>query len=66
MYQKMIVRLIGCTETEARLVEGFMRLEHSTLDGLSQSKFKSEAKIGLDCVRQDPKEAELLAKSFGL
>jgi len=66
MYQKQIAKVLGCTNVEARLVEGFMRLEYGTLDNLSPQKFKSEAKIGYACVQVDPEAAKELATSYGL
>jgi hypothetical protein len=43
-----------------------MRVEHSTLDGLTPSRFRSEVKIASMCVDEGGKEnAELIAKSFG-
>ena len=50
-----------------RHVEGYMRLEHSTLDGLSRSQFSKEVNIGIQCVMADGEvNAEANAKSFGL
>ncbi len=66
MYQRMIIKLLGCTPTDARLVEGFMRLECGTLDNLSPDKFKHEALMGYTCMTVDRPEAEALAQSFGL
>ena len=52
---------------DARHVEAYIRLEHSTLDGLSISKFKKEISTGIQCVQIDgTKNAENLAKTFGL
>ena len=65
-YQEKISTLLSCDPASARLVEAYMRLEHSTLDGLSAAAFAREARIGLECVLADRPEAELLAKSFGL
>jgi len=66
LYQKEIAKVLGCSLADARLVEGYMRLEHPTLDGLSRAQFKAEAEIGLECVNQNRSEAEYLAKSYGL
>ncbi|HPD73319.1 MAG TPA: hypothetical protein PLL30_16230 [Candidatus Krumholzibacteria bacterium] len=52
---------------DPRHVEAWMRLEHSTLDGLSRSRFTAEVKTALDCIAAVPtSESESLAKSFGL
>jgi hypothetical protein len=52
---------------DPRHVEAYMRLEHSTLDGLSAIQFKKEVLIGIDCTIADGIiNAERLAKSFGL
>ncbi len=70
MYQKMIkekLTAIGYFEIDPRHIEGYMRLEHGTLDGLSKKQFDSEIIMGIECIRADGKEnAESLAKSFGL
>jgi hypothetical protein len=51
---------------DPRHIEAFMRVEHSTLDGLTPSRFRSEVKIAAMCVDEGGKEnAELIAKSFG-
>ena len=52
---------------DPRHVEGYMRLEHSTLDGLSRSEFAAEVGIGIECVLADGiQNAEANARSFGL
>jgi len=52
---------------DPRHVEAYMRLEHSTLDGLSKSQFNSEVRIGIMCTQEAGKQsAELCAQSFGL
>lgn len=66
LYQQYIMQDLGCSAKDARLVEGFMRLEHGTLDALSPELFRQEAEIGFVCVKADRKEAEILAKSYGL
>lgn len=51
---------------DPRHIEAFMRVEHSTLDGLSPSRFRSEVKIAMMAVDEGGKEfAESIAKSFG-
>lgn len=47
-------------------IEAFMRLEHSTLDGLSREQFASEVRIACECIDADPAMAPRLAASFGL
>lgn len=52
---------------DPRHIEAYMRLEHSTLDGLSRSQFSAEVSIGIACVDADGEEnAERCAQSFGL
>jgi hypothetical protein len=51
---------------DPRLIEAWMRLKHSTLDGLSPARFKREVRIAADCVDADPVASKELAKSFGL
>jgi uncharacterized lipoprotein YmbA len=52
---------------DPRHVEGYMRLEHSTLDGLSARQFNQEIEIARQCVdTAGVTESELLAQSFGL
>lgn len=52
---------------DPRHVEGYMRLEHPTLDGLTKSQFNKEVGIGIQCVMADGEmNAEANAKSFGL
>jgi len=52
---------------DPRHVEGYMRLEHSTLDGLNSAQFRREVSIGIECVIADgTTHAEILAKSYGL
>ncbi len=66
IYTKLIVELTKCKETEAPLVEGYLRLIYGTLDGLDRARFKREAKAALKDVRNDPEEARLTAESYGL
>jgi len=71
MYQQMIretmasIGKIGAADP--RHVEGWMRLERPTLDGLSRSQFTAEVKTALDCIAAaGTTESESLAKSFAL
>jgi len=52
---------------DPRHIEGYMRLEHGTLDALSASRFSEEIEISRQCIDADSySNAESLAKSFGL
>jgi hypothetical protein len=52
---------------DPRHVEGWMRLEHPTLDGLSRSQFNAEVRIALECIAAGPlADSEALADSMGL
>lgn len=65
-YQAVIKKISG-NGYDPRHIEAYMRLEHSTLDGLSRTQFAHEVRIGMDCVDEDGVEnAERCAKSFGL
>ena len=63
-YQQQI-RLIAPLH-DARHVEAYMRLEYSTLDGMSSQQFRAEVLHACKCIDADPKQAEALAQSFGL
>jgi hypothetical protein len=52
---------------DPRQVEAWMRLEHSTLDGLAPERFTSEVRVALACIAEaGSDESEALAASFGL
>lgn len=52
---------------DPRHVEGYMRLQHSTLSHLSKSEFNREVRVSVACVREGGTEAaERNAQSFGL
>ena len=52
---------------DVRHIEAWMRLEHSTLDGLSRGQFTSEVRIAAECVEAGPlADSESLARSYGL
>lgn len=54
-------------DVDAALVEGYMRLAHSTLDGLSRVGFAREVAIGVRCVdAAGLAAARDLASSYGL
>lgn len=48
-------------------VEGWMRLEHPTLDGLSASQFTREVKTAVDCIKASSEAENVsLARSYGM
>jgi len=52
---------------DPRHVEGWMRLEHGCLDGLSAEQFQREVEVALQCIAAaSAQENESLAESFGL
>lgn len=52
---------------DPRHIEGWMRLEHGCLDGLSAARFRSEVAIALECIEASTaEENEALAISEGL
>lgn len=69
-YQAMITMVaesMGRSDVDPRHIEGYMRVEHSTLDGLSSKQFRREVEIGIACVDADGYiNAERNARSFGL
>jgi hypothetical protein len=57
----------GRTDLDPRHIEAYMRLEHSTLDGLNEIRFRKEITVSILCINLDGlKNAESCAKSFGL
>ena len=66
-YQKAISEMPEASGYDPRHVEAFIRLEHSTLGGLTAGRFKKEVKIAVACIRAGGADAaERCAKSFGL
>ncbi len=58
---------LGRIGVDARHVEGWMRLEHSTLDGLSPSRFAAEVAAAIACMDEAGSEqSKALARSWGL
>jgi len=58
---------MGRLGMDPRHVEAYMRLEHSTLDGLSPAAFRREVHIGAECVDAAGLiDAESCARSFAL
>jgi hypothetical protein len=70
VYQRFIreeVARQGHIGIDPRHIEAYMRLGHSTLDGLSRRQFIDEVQIGVQCILSDGvANAESLAKSYGL
>ena len=71
IYQKKIREILALQgyigKYNPRHIEGYMRLKHSCLDGLSKQDFISEVETCRQCIEQDGiSSAESLAKSFGL
>lgn len=69
MYQTLIREILarlGRLGTEPRHVEAIMRLDHSTLDGLSAAAFECAVIDAADDATFNPQNAEALARSFGL
>lgn len=56
----------GVTDVDPVLVEGWMRLEYSTLDGLGSVAFDRSALESAQCVLVAPAESIELARSYGL
>lgn len=57
----------GRPDLDSRHVEGYMRVGHGTLDGLSWPEFEAEVLIAIDCVDEGgAAAAEENARSFGL
>ncbi|MBK9387347.1 MAG: hypothetical protein IPN34_21235 [Planctomycetes bacterium] len=44
-YAKAIAQELGCAEDEAARIEAIVRWEHATLNGLSKSRLRREARI---------------------
>ena len=70
MYRNIIKKSLAAinrTDIDPRHAEAYIRLEHSTLDGLSAEKFRQECEIAAACVDEGGiSAAEFLAESFGL
>lgn len=65
-YSSLIIELTRCAPEEAPLVEGFMRVTYSTLDGLDRNTFRREAKKALAEARANTNLAQDIARSYGL
>ena len=70
MYQQTIREILAKTGNigyDPRHIEAYMRLEHSTLDGLSKWQFDQEVLLCVECIKADGTvNAERCADSFGL
>ncbi len=70
MYATMIreaAARLGHVGANVRHVEGWMRSEHPTLDGLSRAQFREEVAVALECCREAGEEmSEAVARSHGL
>lgn len=65
-YQREIAKIVPAG-VDPRHVEGYMRLQYSTLSHLDRRTFNREVRLGVECIRQGGAEAaERNAKSFGL
>lgn len=52
---------------DPRHIEAYMRVEHTTLDGLNPRRFAAEVCLARQCVREGGRDmAERIAQSFGL
>ena len=64
---RRVMRRRGLPAVEARHVEAYMRVEHSTLDGLSAWEFADEVAVAVACVIEGGEAAaEALAQSYGM
>lgn len=68
MYRARIAALLNPVDNiDPRHIEAYMRVEHSTLDGLSPRQFAAEVVLARKCIREGGKDmAERIAQSFGL
>lgn len=68
IYQKQIAEILKKKniDVDARHVEGFMRLQFSTLNNIDAKTFFKETLIGAACALEDKNMAESNAISFGL
>ena len=57
---------LGHVGMDPRAVEAWMRLEHSTLDGLDKRRWLSEIKVAVQCIKAAPEQSARLIRSMGL
>ena len=69
-YQQLIREIVakqGRIGVDPRHVEGWMRVEHGTLDALSRRDFEREVAISISCIdASGVGESEKLALSYAL
>ena len=61
-----VLRAMKRTDIKPELVEGYLRLDHGTLDGLSREQFRREMVGIVSMIDDDPAAAERNARSYGL
>ena len=61
-----ILQRLGRTDIDPRHVEAYLRLESSTLDAWSRSKFVSVIPEVIETIDANPGQAEKLADSYGM
>ena len=65
-YQQRITEYAG-KGFDARHIEGYMRLQYSTLDHLDRRTFNREIRLCIECIKEGGIDAaERNAQSFGL
>jgi hypothetical protein len=61
-----LIKQFAPDKYDPRHIEAFMRVRHSTLEGLTRSEFRKEVKLAMACIDElGSTEAEKYAKSFG-
>jgi len=66
-YQAAIAASPAARGIDPRHIEAYMRLEHATLDGLTEQQFAQEIIVCAECARSSGADnAEALAESMGL
>jgi len=69
MYDDIVtstLRKLGRTDIDPRHAEAYLRLDFRTLDHLSRTRFLKEISRIIPIIDADPREAERLARSYGL
>ena len=61
-----VLRAMKRTDIKPELVDGYLRLDHGTLDGLSMEQFRREIPSIVGTIDDDPEAAERNARSYGL
>ena len=61
-----VLKAMKRTDIKSELVEGYLRLDHGTLDGLSMEQFRREIPSIVGTIDDDPEAAERNARSYGL